>query len=136
MSDHDAKFLICNIFEQSCNNYFYINHKIDKCSINDFNIKLSYELWEEVFKENDVNIIFNQFLHKYLKILCSSFPTENVHYRSINNGWLTQGIRMSCINKRKLFLIQRNINKCEVSEYYKKYCRILTKVIKLANKRY
>jgi hypothetical protein len=27
----------------------------------DFNLKLSFELWEDIFKGNDVNKIFNYF---------------------------------------------------------------------------
>jgi hypothetical protein len=49
---------------------------------------------------------------------------------------MTPGIKISCINKKKLFLIQRNSNDLNLTKYYKKYCRILTSVIKLAKKRY
>jgi hypothetical protein len=137
LSDHDAQILIiCNIFENNCNNYFYVNRKIDKYSINYFNIKLSYKSWKDIFSENNVNIIFNSFLDKYLKILYSSFCTKKVHYRSGNKAWLTQGIKIACINKRKLFLILKNTKDPNVSEYYRRYCRILTQVIKLAKKRY
>ena len=41
-----------------------------------------------------------------------------------------------CINKRKLFLIQRNSNDPNLIKYYKRYCRILTNVIKIDKKRY
>ena len=43
---------------------------------------------------------------------------------------------MSCINKKKLFKIQRNSNDPELTVHYKKYCRILTRVIKLAKQKY
>jgi hypothetical protein len=137
LSDHDVQILIiCNIFEKNGNNYFYVNRKFDKYSINDFSIKLSHESWEDIFSENNVNIIFNNFLDRYLKILYSSFATKKVHYRSGNKAWLTQGIKISCINKRTVFLILRNTNDPNVSEYYTRDCRILTKVIKLAKKSY
>jgi hypothetical protein len=77
LSDHDMQILIIhNIFEKNCNNYFYMNRKIDKYSVNDYSIKLSYESWEDIFSENNVNIIFNSFLDKCLKIMYSSFPTK------------------------------------------------------------
>jgi hypothetical protein len=53
-----------------------------------------------------------------------------------NVAWLTPGIKMSCINKRKLFLIQRNSNDPKLTTYYKTYCRIVTSVIRLAKERY
>jgi hypothetical protein len=38
LSDHDARcIVICNIFEQNSNTYFYFNRKIDKSTIMDFN---------------------------------------------------------------------------------------------------
>jgi hypothetical protein len=51
-------------------------------------------------------------------------------------AWITPGIKISCINKRKLFLIQRDSNDPTLKTYYKIYCRILTSFIKLAKQRY
>ena len=135
LSDHDAQSLIIrNIFEQNCNTYFYYNRKIDKLSIIDFNTELSYESWEDIFAEKNVDSTFNNFLNTYLRIFYSSFPLKKVHYKSCNKAWLTPGIKTSCINKKKLFLIQRNSNDPNLSRYYKRYCRILSNVIKLAKK--
>ena len=72
----------------------------------------------------------------YLRIFHSSFPLKKVHHKYCKKAWLTPGIKISCINKRKLYLIQRNSNDPNLTIYYKRYCRILTNVIKLAKKRY
>ena len=109
---------------------------MDKFSIIDFNTKLSYESWEDIFAENNANAIFNNFFNMYLRIFYSTFPFKNVHHKSCNKAWLTPGIKILCINKRKLFLIQRNSNDPNLTNCYKRYCRILTSVIKLAKKRY
>ena len=109
LSDHDAQSIIMrNILEQNCNTYFHFNQKVDKFV--DFNTKLSYESWEGIFAENNVNTIFNNFLNMYLRIFYSSFPLKKVHHKSCNKAWLTPGITISRIHKRKLFLIQRNSN--------------------------
>ena len=106
--NHDAqRIIIHNIFEQNCNTYFGFNRRIDKSSIIDFNTKLSYESWEDIFAENDVNTIFNTFLNTYLRIFYSSFPLKKVHCKSCNKVWLTPGIKISCVNKRKLFFISK-----------------------------
>jgi hypothetical protein len=110
-SDHDVqRIIIRNIFEQNSNTYFCFNRRINKSSITDFNTKLSYEVWEDIFAENDVNTIFNNFLNTYLRIFYSSFPLKKVHHKSCNKEWLTPGIKILCVNKRKLFLFQRNRN--------------------------
>jgi hypothetical protein len=46
----------------------------------------------------------------------------------------TQGILISCKCKRELFLAYRNSNNLDLINYYKKYCRILSAVIKEAKK--
>ena len=123
-----------DIFEQNCNTYFCFNQRIDKFSIIDFNTKLSYEVWEDIFAENDVNTTFNGFLNTYFRIFYTSFPLRKVHHKSCNKAWLTPGIKISCANKRKLILIQRSRNDPKLATYYKRYYRILTSVIKLAKK--
>jgi hypothetical protein len=57
---------------------------------------------------------------------------KKIHYTPHTKAWLTQGIKISSINKRKLFLNSQNSN--DNKKHYKKYCRILTDVIKLAKK--
>jgi hypothetical protein len=77
MSDPDAQIIVIhNLTVQNCNNYFYFGQKIDKCSIIDFNTKLIYKSWEDIFIDNDVNTIFNNFLNTYLRIFYSSFPLK------------------------------------------------------------
>jgi hypothetical protein len=39
---------------------------------------------------------------------------------------------VSCARKRELYLLSRNIDDLELTRYYKKYCKVLTEVIKLA----
>jgi hypothetical protein len=135
MSDHDAQIIVIhNLHVQNCNNHFYFSQKIDKCSIIDFNTKLSYESWEDIFTDNDVNTIFNNFLNTYLRIFYSRFPLKKISCRSFTKARLTTGIKTSCNTKRKLFLTIRNSNDLNLINYYKKYCRILSEVIKLAKK--
>jgi hypothetical protein len=91
-------------------------------------------VWEDIFAENDVNTIFKGFLNTYLRIFYSSSPLRKVHHKSQNKARLTPGIKISCANKRKLFLNQRSRNDPKLAVYYKRYCKILTSVIKQAKK--
>jgi hypothetical protein len=58
---------------------------------------------------------------------------KKIHGTSHTEASLTHGIKISCINKRKVYLNPQNNNN-EIKKHYKKYCRILTDVIKLAKK--
>jgi hypothetical protein len=53
--------------------------KIDFNSINEFKDKLSSEPWQNVFENdnNDVDSIFNSFLHTYLQIFLLLFSQNN-----------------------------------------------------------
>jgi hypothetical protein len=135
ISDHDAQIIaLHDIITQKESNYFYFTKKFNKSLALDFNIKLSYESCDSVSSHNDVNLSFNNFLNTYLRIFYSNFPMKKIHCTSHTKAWLTQGIKISCINKRKPYLNSRNSNDNEIKRHYKKYCRILTDVIKLAKK--
>jgi hypothetical protein len=101
-------------------NYFYFARKFNESLALDFNIKLTYESWDSVFSYNDVNSSFNNFLNTYLRIFYSSFPMKKIHYTSYTKAWLTQGIKISCINKRKLYLNSQNRNDNEIKKALQK----------------
>jgi hypothetical protein len=68
----------------------------------------SYEHWDDVFQENNVNIIFNNFLNIYLRIYYASFPTKKIQESYKPKPWLTNGIRISCAKKRKMYVTYRS----------------------------
>ena len=84
----------------------------------------------------DVNPIFNSFQSTYLKIFHSCFPIRKKLETIKPKPWLTIGIKISCTNKRKLYLIYRSSNDLEYKSYYKKYCKILSSVIIASKKKY
>ena len=53
-----------------------------------------------------------------------------------SKAWLTTGIKTSCSNKRKVYLLYRESNDPKLKTYYKNYCKILTKITTLAKKVY
>jgi hypothetical protein len=74
LSDHDGQIII--IYNDKCNmsqKQIHAQRVIDEFSLLDFQINLSYELWDEIFTYNDVDIIFNNFLNTYLRIVNSWF---------------------------------------------------------------
>ena len=87
------------------------------------------------FLENNVSVIFNNFLNSYLRIFNACFPTIKPHVSQKPKPWLTTGIRTSCANKRKLYVSYRNSNDPTFKDYYKKYCKILSSVIIAAKKK-
>ena len=50
--------------------------------------------------------------------------------------WITKGIKISCLNKRKLYLDCRNSTNVDSKNHYKTYCQVLSEVIKTAKNLY
>jgi hypothetical protein len=69
--------------------------------------ELNYENWDDVFLENNVNIIFNNFLNSYLIIFNACVPTIKPLVSQKSKPLLTTGIRTSCVNKRNLYVNYR-----------------------------
>jgi hypothetical protein len=74
LSDHDAQLLLLQDLnsdtKNNCNNITTIG-KTDNSSMVEFKIRLSYELWDNVFNADNkaVDSIFNTFLNTLADIL-------------------------------------------------------------------
>ena len=81
--------------------------------------------------------MFSSFLNDYLKIFNSCFPVQIVKTKNnyTKNKWITKGIKISCNNKRKLYLSYRQNPNEETKKYYRLYNKILTNVFKGAKKK-
>ena len=102
MSNNDAQVITLNnmffwqkrvVYEMQ-----YIRN-INSTTITDFQIKVSYDTWDNIFQGSDVNIIFNNFLNTYLRIFCSSFIKKRTTFYHNYNPWITR-TRILCNKKR------------------------------------
>ena len=137
LSDHDAQSIKLPFFSPELPPKKYrLIREINEHTINNFHRNLSYETWETVFSTEDINRMFNSFLDSYLKIFNSSFPLKRVYSAKKSTKWITPCIITSCKHKRELFIATRNSNNLALIKHYKRYCKILTIVIKEAKKLY
>jgi exonuclease III len=138
LSDHDAQLLILNNLVQSVrtNKPIYIRN-INKLTTVEFLSLLSEEQWEDVFDATDVNIMFKIFLNTYLRCYNTSFLKVNISKSNLmRSGWITKGIEVSYKRKKELFVLCEITNHYKLKLYYRKYCLILTKVIRSAKRMY
>jgi hypothetical protein len=70
----------------------------------------------------------------YVRIFYTSFPLVKTKTSQNLKPWLTKGIKISCLNKRRLHLKYRNSNNPTFKTHYKRYCQILCKVITTAKR--
>jgi hypothetical protein len=103
LSDHEAQLLIVHLPSLTIkNNDVYYSRTVNDYNIADFRIKLSYENWESVFNNSDINTCFNQFLNILLRHFYASFPLSR-RQKYTQNSWITAGIIISCRKKRVLY---------------------------------
>jgi hypothetical protein len=137
LSDHDAQVIaFTDICGPTPKKSFSMIRKVDKNTIANFAYLLSYETWEDVFSETDVNKIYNEFLNTYLRIFYANFPLVKVKSSQSTKPWITKGIKISCLTKRRLYLNYRSSNNVDIKNHYKRYCYILSKVITTAKNLY
>jgi hypothetical protein len=131
LSDHGAQIItINNITVDEPVNKTQSIRKFNKFSVSQFAINLSYENWD-VFVEEDVNTVINNFLNTYLRNFI--FPLQKIYSTHNNKPWTTTGIKTSCQHKRELYLISRDNNNPKLKAHYKSYCLILSKALKATN---
>jgi len=94
-------------------------------------INLTCKSWDNIFTDDDIGTIFNNFFHTYLRSFYSRFPFITSQYKPSNK---VNDIKTSCPHKRELNLISRNTKNPKLREHYKSYCKILSNVIKAAKK--
>jgi hypothetical protein len=108
---------------------YHIRRDINNYTINQLMLQLSYENWDDVFSETTANMAFNKFLNIFLRIFYTCFPLVKSLHSFRSKPCLTLGIKTSYANSRKLYLLYRNNNDRDIKGCFKKYFRILYKVI-------
>ena len=108
LSDHDGQSLILTKILIPPKSIKLIHTiKLDNNSLTDFQTQLSYEQWDNVFGNDNVNEIFNSFHNIYLRRYYSCFDKKTIKNSHNNNHWITIGIKTSCKRKRELFNLWR-----------------------------
>jgi hypothetical protein len=94
-NSHKLTISEINLTKQTCHTKIFRN--INKNSIIEFQIKLSYELWDNVFNSdsgNNVDILFNYFLNSYLRIFYLSLPIKKFNKKTNKKFWITDEIKV------------------------------------------
>jgi hypothetical protein len=109
LSDYEAQLLALDLTVCYTKHYPIIYQQlINKDTIVNFQVQLSYETWDIVFDGEDVNQIFNSFLNTYLRIFYSYFTFIRKKRIAPEIPWITPGIRISCSRKRDLYITGKN----------------------------
>ncbi|PNF26089.1 hypothetical protein B7P43_G04923 [Cryptotermes secundus] len=99
------------------------------------NYLLGKETWELVFKQNEANVAYNEFLGIFQYCHNIAMPKKWVKIKQQENKWITLGIRVSGNRLRTLHSLMKEGNTSEeLKKYYSQYKKIYNKVISEAKK--
>ena len=115
LSDHDAQMLTLYIPSHKSlkHGLTRTGRKCGDFSISEFQTNLSYENLESVLNstsDNDVNVIFKNFLNTYLRIFSCKIPVHKSLVRNKVKVWLTKGTLISCRHKIDFYQLCRISN--------------------------
>ena len=93
LSDNVSQILILhNIKIQNLKAHHYTKRLINEFTLSEFKLNLSYESWDEIFSEDNVDSVLNSFLNTYSRIFHHSFPLKKSYHNQNNKAWITTGI--------------------------------------------
>jgi len=101
-----------------------------------FTTALIQENWVKIFSNHNINTIFNCFSDIYLKIFQSCFLSKLKRNPFNPKPWLTQGIKTSCYNKRKLYQLSKLKKDRYFNLYFNRYSKLLKSIIKTSKRKY
>ena len=136
LSNHNTQILILRNININQKIQPTATKQINETTIAQFILHLSEENWSNTFNEEDMELCFNNFLNEYLRIFNHSFPLKKYYNKHTNQGWLTKGIKISCHHKRDLYMLYKDTNNSKIKNHYKTYCKILSKIIKMAKRQH
>ena len=137
LSDHKGVELIIPI----STNYPKI-FTISKRIYNDFNINnFRYEIqninWDHIIHKNKtINENYDCFYKTFKTALNKNIPIKTIKIKPYQKtSYLTQGLKISCRNKRTLRLLLSQTNSTTLKNYCKTYNKILKKTIQQSKKK-
>jgi tyrosyl-tRNA synthetase len=97
LSDHDAQLITLKNSKIPNNIIDSISTRnINKNNILEFQMLLSGEQRDNIFRNKVVNNKFNNFHNTYLRCFNTCFPKKEIKYNNNNKMWITKVIRTSC----------------------------------------
>jgi hypothetical protein len=100
------------------------------------NEMLNNKSWDNISNHTDVNESCKFFPNTFLFVTESCFPMQYVTHNVSNNHWIAAGIKVSCKQKKYLYIISKTIKCNKIKLHYIQYCRVLQKIIRKAKVMY
>lgn len=131
LSDHHGQQISIPEASSPVTENKYKHRCFPKQKIQYFKEELLKQNWDDIYLISDADEAYNLFNAIYTNLMFQIFNIKTVTSKKGYN-WITMGIRTSCKEKRRMYI--KKIKGVITAEAYKKYTKILKKVIILAKK--
>ena len=139
LTDHLPNFLFLNTLSWKSNSGTRYTHDYSNLVQEDLLLDVQAIEWENMFKENDINQIFDSFYSAITTTIDKHAPQKKLSKKGAkfqSKPWITQGIRKSIKTKNKLFNCYVR-NKSQVNHSrYKTYRNKLKHILNFSKKLY
>jgi len=106
LSEHDTQILILHHIKiQNLKAHHYTKRLINEFTLSELTLNLSYESWDKIFTEDNIDSVFNSFLNTYFRIFYQSFPLKKSSHNQNNKAWIMTGIKISSQHKSIVFQV-------------------------------
>ncbi|KAF9824521.1 hypothetical protein SFRURICE_001405 [Spodoptera frugiperda] len=137
-SDHSGTIIHISVpIRHLTKQTWYVKKRLfNTTNILKFKSKLNECAWKNIITENKtVNENYKAFQDTLINLLNNSIPICKIKLKTnFKKYWLTTGIKISCKNKRLLKILTLKTNNPIIQNYYKKYEKILKKLVNTSKK--
>lgn len=137
LSDHSGQMISIPCNQGFIEKYWYVNSRNVNNYLDIFLRYMSQCSFSEVYLYNDVNLAYKTFINMFKLIfeLCIPLQQIRVSYKK-KNDWQTKGIYRASKIKRSLYMKILHKKNISLIPHYKKYCKVLKSVIRLAKQKF
>lgn len=138
LSDHSAQIIeipCCKSYDEK---YWYICKSSIDSYMKIFLKYISQVSFSEVYLQSNVNLAYGVFINIFKMIFDLCIPIKRIKMTYNKNWahWQTRGIYRASKTKRKIYHKIINKKNTQLLPYYKKYCKVLKTVTKIAKQKY
>lgn len=130
LSDHNYQLITLNTGARTAVSY-EVSRSYTGANTSRFVAMVGEIDWRVVADAEDADMKLSLFYGVLRDCIDACFPYRRRKLYK-ENFWMSRGLRTSCRSKRELYVLTRVYPHETIIEYYKKYCRVLKKLIELA----
>ena len=117
---------------------YKLSRNFNETNIQEFKIALQNISWDDVYRCDNVNEAYDNFINVFTKFYEQYFPVKSVRIdkKAKKHPWMTKGLINACKKKNHLYRSFVKSKNLKIEEKYKRYKNKLTAILRFSEKQY